>query len=100
MKLRISKKERVNKKMFKKLEQKENINVIYRATEETRRAVDSLYVKKTSYYKAIVATMLLCGLVGFGGGVWFSTTHTYTSNSVSQAIAPAASTESKPKSQQ
>lgn len=98
--LRISKKERVKRKMFKNIANKENINVIYRADEDTRRAVDSLYVKKTSYWKAVVASALLCGVIGFGVGIWFGATHTYTNNSVQQAVAPAASPDSKSKSQQ
>lgn len=65
--------------MFKLYKSKsEEKNTIYKADEKTRRAIDALYVAKSSRTKMVVGLTVLALVLGFGGGLYVATTHTYT----------------------
>lgn len=76
MKLLTKVKERVN--MFKR-KQNNNINVIYKADEETRRAIDDLYTRKSDRNKAVVAVALISLFVGLGLGWYGTVSNTFSS---------------------
>ena len=77
MKLHNKLKERV--KMFKR-KQNENVNVIYRADEKTRRAIDDLYVQKSERNKMVVALVLISMFIGIGVGMWFQSSNSFSSS--------------------
>jgi len=76
MKLPTIVKERV--KMFKR-KQNDNINVIYKADEKTRRAIDDLYTRKSDRNKAMAAVILLSLFVGLGLGWYGTVSNTFSS---------------------
>lgn len=55
--------------MFKR-KPNNNINVIYKASEETRRAVDDLYTRKSDRNKALAASIFISLFVGIGLGIY------------------------------
>lgn len=63
--------------MFKR-KQNENINVIYRASEETRRAIDDLYTRKSDRNKTIVAVAFISLFIGLGLGWYGTISNTFT----------------------
>ena len=76
MKLLTKVKERVN--MFKR-KQNNNINVIYKADEETRRAIDDLYTRKSDRNKAVIAVALISLFIGLGLGWYGTVSNTFSS---------------------
>jgi len=76
MKLLTTVKERV--KMFKR-KPNNNINVIYKADEETRRAIDSLYTRKSDRNKAVIAVAFISLFIGLGLGWYGTVSNTFTS---------------------
>ncbi len=68
--------------MFKR-KQNDNINVIYRASEETRRAIDDLYTRKSDRNKAIVAVAFISLFIGLGLGWYGTVSNTFTRSSES-----------------
>lgn len=71
--------------MFKR-KQNENINVIYRANEETRRAIDDLYTRKSDRNKAIVAVALISLFIGLGLGWYGTISNTFTHAKSEQVV--------------
>lgn len=69
--------------MFKR-KPNENINVIYKASEETRRAIDDLYTRKTDRNKAVAAVAFISLAVGVAIGIYMqmSVMSTHVSDSV------------------
>lgn len=69
--------------MFKR-KQNENINVIYKADETTRRAIDDLYTRKSDRNKAMAAAVLISLFVGACIGIWMqmSVMHKVTTDNV------------------
>lgn len=80
MTIGINKKERVNRKVKKSLERKDHINVIYKADEATRRAIDTLYVRKAEHRKMVLFVAGLATFVGLAIGVWFGMTQVHTAS--------------------
>jgi len=64
--------------MFKR-KQNDNINVIYKADEKTRRAIDDLYTRKSDRNKAMAAVILLSLFVGLGLGWYGTVSNTFSS---------------------
>ncbi|ATW62232.1 lysozyme-like domain protein [TM7 phage DolZOral124_53_65] len=60
--------------MFK--QKNENMNVIYRADEATRRAIDALYVSKISSAKMMLMVAIMSMFVGVGTGWFLTVSHT------------------------
>ncbi len=86
--------------MFKR-KQNGNINVIYKASEETRRAIDDLYTRKSDRNKAMAASVLISLFVGVGLGMWLQMSHTYgtaTDNVVKIEVSEPL--KAKPQSEQ
>ena len=69
--------------MFKR-KQNENINVIYKSSEETRRAIDDLYTRKTDRNKAVAAVAFISLALGVALGIYMqmSVMSTHVSDSV------------------
>lgn len=61
-------KERVNQ-MFKR-KPNNNINVIYKSSEETRRAIDDLYTQKSGRNKTVAATAFISLAIGVALGIY------------------------------
>lgn len=61
--------------MFKNINKSrtENINVIYKSDETTRRAIDSLYVSKRNRTKAVIAATVISLLLGLVAGTLIGT---------------------------
>lgn len=98
MKLLTKVKERVN--MFKR-KQNNNINVIYKADEETRRAIDDLYTRKSDRNKAVIAVALISLFVGLGLGWYGTVSNTFTSRSDNVVrIEVAEQLKAQPQSEQ
>lgn len=57
--------------MFKNINKSknENLNVIYKSDEATRRAIDALYVSKRSRTKTVIAAAVIALLTGLAAGV-------------------------------
>lgn len=70
--------------MFKR-KQNENVNVIYKADESTRRAIDDLYTRKSDRNKTVAAVAFIALFVGVGLGMWLQMSHTY-SNATSNVV--------------
>jgi len=64
--------------MFKR-KPNNNINVIYKASEETRRAIDDLYTRKSDRNKAIVAVAFISLFIGLGLGWYGTVSNTFSS---------------------
>jgi len=80
----INIKERVIK-MFKNINKSknENLNVIYRSDEATRRAIDALYVSKRSRTKTVIAAVVIALLTGLAVGVLAGAKYLNSNNSSS-----------------
>lgn len=65
--------------MFKR-KQNDNVNVIYRAPEETRRAIDDLYTRKTDRNKTVIAVALISLFIGLGLGWYGTVSNTFKSH--------------------
>lgn len=61
--------------MFKNINKSknENLNVIYKSDEATRRAIDSLYVSKRNRTKAVIAATVISLLLGLVAGTLIGT---------------------------
>lgn len=86
MTIGINKKERVNRKVKKSLERKDNINQIYKADEATRRAIDALYVRKSDHRKVVAFTAGIVLFVGLALGVYTGMNMTHASASATQNV--------------
>jgi len=62
--------------MFKR-KPNNNINVIYKSSEEIRRAVDNLYTRKSDRNKAIISISLISLFIGIGIGWYFTVSNTF-----------------------
>ncbi len=82
MKLRINIKESV--KMFKR-KQNDNINVIYKASEETRRAIDDLYTRKSDRNKTVAAAVVIALFAGLALG-WYGTVSNTITNHAENVV--------------
>jgi len=51
----------------------ENLNVIYKSDEATRRAIDALYVSKRNRTKAVIAATVISLLLGLVAGTLIGT---------------------------
>jgi len=82
--IKSNKKERVNKPVSKTtIARNEHQNKIYQADEATRRAIDALYVKKSSNLKAVLFAALVALFVGIGIGVPVGINMVHTSTATS-----------------
>lgn len=63
--------------MFKNINKSknENINVIYKSDETTRRAIDALYVSKHSRTKTVIAAVVIALLAGLVAGAVIGAKH-------------------------
>jgi len=71
----INKKERVINEMSKKnndIVQHSDMDFIYQANADTRKAIDKLYVKKTDRNKQVVIYALVALIVGMVAGLYIS----------------------------
>ena len=61
--------------MFKNINKSknENLNVIYKSDEATRRAIDALYVSKRNRAKAVIAATVISLLLGLVAGTLIGT---------------------------
>ena len=69
--------------MFKR-KPNENINVIYKSSEETRRAIDDLYTRKSDRNKTVGAVAFISLAIGVALGIYMqmSVMSTHVSDSV------------------
>lgn len=69
--------------MFKNINKSknENLNVIYKSDEATRRAIDTLYVSKRSRTKAVIAAAVIALLTGLAAGVLAGAKYLNSNNS-------------------
>lgn len=69
--------------MFKNINKSknENLNVIYKSDEATRRAIDALYVSKRSRTKTVIAAVVIALLTGLAAGVLAGTKCLNSNNS-------------------
>lgn len=70
--------------MFKR-KPNDNINVIYKADETTRRAIDDLYTRKSDRNKTIVAVAFISLFFGLGLG-WYGTVSNTFSRSTDSVV--------------
>lgn len=71
----INKKERVINEMSKKnnsIVQHSDMDFIYQANADTRKAIDKLYVKKTDRNKQVVIYALITLIIGMVAGLYIS----------------------------
>lgn len=63
--------------MFKNINKtkNENLNVIYKSDEATRRAIDALYVSKRSRTKTVIAVVVIALLAGLVAGAVIGAKH-------------------------
>lgn len=71
--------------MFKNINKSknENLNVIYKSDEATRRAIDALYVSKRSRTKTVIAAVVIALLTGLATGVLAGAKYLNSNNSSS-----------------
>jgi len=71
--------------MFKNINKSknENINVIYKSDDATRRAIDALYVSKCSRTKTVIAAAVIALSTGLAVGVLAGTKYLNSNNSSS-----------------
>lgn len=63
--------------MFKR-KQDNSINVIYKSDEATRRAIDSLYTRKSDRNKALAAAIFISLFIGLALGWYGTVSNTFT----------------------
>lgn len=63
--------------MFKR-KPNNNINVIYKADEETRRAIDNLYTRKSDRNKTVAAVAFISLFIGLALGWYGTVSNTFT----------------------
>lgn len=71
--------------MFKR-KPNNNINVIYKASEETRRAIDDLYTRKSDRTKTVVAVAFISLFIGLALGWYGTISNTFTHSNSEQVV--------------
>lgn len=79
-----------------------HMNTIYASDESTRRAIDSLFVKKSDVKKTLIGMALISAFIGLAVGVYIgmNSTHSYGGNSSVELKINSDTLKVQPQSEQ